>query len=49
VLAVWSAHPSAEFTRRLNAADFAVEEVKTRARSGNRGARHVIWLAAKTA
>lgn len=44
VLAVWSAHPSAPFTKRLAAADFAVDEVKVRARSGGKGARHVIWL-----
>ena len=44
VLAVWSAHPDAGFTRRLGQAGFTVEEVATRAR-GKRGARHVIWLA----
>jgi len=44
VLAVWSAHPDAAFTRRLGQAGFAVEEVAIRAR-GKRGARHVIWLA----
>lgn len=48
VLAVWSAHPSAPFVKRLTAAGFLVEEVKVRARSGGRGARHVIWLATKT-
>jgi spermidine synthase len=48
VLAVWSAHPSAEFTRRLGGMGFAsVEEHKVRARSGGRGARHVIWTARK--
>ena len=46
VLAVWSAHPDAAFTRRLGQAGFAVEEVATRAR-GKRGARHVIWLAGR--
>lgn len=46
VLAVWSAHPDAGFTRRLRQAGFQVEEANTRARS-NRGARHVIWLAQK--
>lgn len=46
VLAVWSSGPDAGFTRRLKQVGFAVEEINTRAR-GNRGARHVIWLAAK--
>jgi spermidine synthase len=46
VLAVWSAHPDAAFTRRLGQAGFAVEEVATRAR-GKRGARHAIWLAGR--
>lgn len=47
VLAVWSSGPSADFTRRLRRADFAVEEVKVRASTSRRGARHVIWLATK--
>ncbi|MCR6634548.1 hypothetical protein [Devosia sp.] len=47
VLAVWSAHPSPQFVKRLTAASFAVEEVKVRARSSGRGARHVIWLGTK--
>jgi hypothetical protein len=46
VLAVWSSGPDAGFTRRLRQAGFAVEEVNVRAH-GKRGARHVIWLAAK--
>ena len=46
VLAVWSAHPDAAFSRRLGQAGFSVEEVATRAR-GKRGARHVIWLAVR--
>jgi spermidine synthase len=48
VLAVWSAHKDAGFTRRLASAGFTVDEVKTRAR-GKRGARHVIWLAGRPA
>lgn len=44
VLAVWSAHPSAAFVRRLAAAGFAVREVPVRAR-GTKGARHIVWLA----
>ena len=45
ILAVWSSAPSASFTRRLNKAGYAVEEVGVRATGGRRGARHVIWLA----
>lgn len=48
VLAVWSSGPNPGFTRRLRQAGFAVEEINTRAR-GNRGARHVIWLAKRAA
>ncbi|GLS31834.1 hypothetical protein SAMN04488498_102438 [Mesorhizobium albiziae] len=46
VLAVWSSAPDAGFTRRLQRAGFAVEEVKVRAHN-KRGARHVIWLATR--
>lgn len=46
VVAVWSSAPDAGFTRRLKQSGFAVDEVNTRAR-GKRGARHVIWIAAK--
>ena len=46
VLAVWSSHPSAPFTKRLATAGFAVEEAKVRARAG-KGERHHIWLARK--
>jgi spermidine synthase len=48
LLAVWSSGPSPEFTRRLGQAGFSVEELKVRARSGGRGARHVIWIGTKT-
>jgi spermidine synthase len=44
VLAVWSAGPDAHFRRRLRDTGFAVEEIGVRAR-GNRGARHVVWIA----
>lgn len=44
VLAVWSAAPDRAFAARLRQAGFAVEELRVRAH-GNRGARHVIWLA----
>jgi len=45
VLAVWSAAPSPKFTRRLQSAGFAVEEIKTRANANGKGPRHYIWLA----
>ena len=45
VLAIWSAAPDAQFTRRLTAAGFTVDEVTVRARSNGKGARHVIWFA----
>jgi len=44
LLAVWSAAPDRDFTRRLQRAGFAVEEIGARSR-GTRGARHVIWIA----
>ena len=47
LLAVWSAGPDAGFTRRLHAAGFKAEERQVRATGGRRGARHVIWLAAR--
>ena len=46
LLAVWSQGPDSGFTRRLKQAGFAVEEISVRARP-KRGARHVIWIAAK--
>lgn len=46
VLAVWSAGPDREFTKRLRKAGFRVEQVRVRAR-GKKGARHMIWLAAR--
>ncbi len=48
VLSVWSSGPDEGFTRRLRRAGFAVEEAKVRAK-GKRGARHVVWVAVKTA
>jgi spermidine synthase len=47
VLAIWSAYPDKAFAVRLRKAGFAVDEVKTRATGGRKGAHHVIWLAAK--
>lgn len=46
-LAVWSSAPDAQFTRRLNQAGFAVDEVAVRASTKKRGARHTIWFATK--
>jgi spermidine synthase len=45
VLAIWSAAPDAAFTRRLQAAGYAVDEVGVRARSNGKGPAHVIWFA----
>ena len=45
VLAIWSAGRDPAFTRRLEKAGFAVEEVDVRARPNNKGPRHVIWFA----
>lgn len=47
LLAVWSAARDAAFTKRLRAADFAVEEAEVRARPGGKGPRHTIWFARK--
>ncbi len=46
-LAIWSAHPDDRFTQRLRTADFAVEEVRIRARGKCGGRRHTIWLATR--
>jgi spermidine synthase len=45
MLAVWSANPDADFTRRLSAAGFDVEMKRVRANGSGGGARHVIWTA----
>ncbi len=47
VLAVWSAAPDRDFARRLAQVGFAAEEIKVRANSNGRGARHIIWMARK--
>ncbi|MDY8108038.1 hypothetical protein U0C82_02590 [Fulvimarina sp. 2208YS6-2-32] len=47
VLAVWSAHGDAGFTRRLSAAGFSTSVETVRAGRTRRGAKHTIWLAAK--
>jgi len=45
VLAIWSAARDPAFTRRLDKAGFAVEEIEIRARPNNKGPRHTIWFA----
>src|SRR5690606_23833132 len=47
ILSVWSSAPDPRFSRRLQAAGFAYEEVKVRANGKRRGARHMIWIAAR--
>jgi spermidine synthase len=49
ILAVWSADRVPEFTRRLAAAGFRVEEHPVRARGRSGGSRFLIWLAQKFA
>jgi spermidine synthase len=48
VLAIWSAHPDADFARRLKSAGFAVAEKRVRAHGGG-GAKHTIWLGMRPA
>jgi spermidine synthase len=48
VLSVWSAGPDESFSRRLRQAGFSVSVVRVHAH-GNRGTRHVIWLATRNA
>jgi spermidine synthase len=48
VLAVWSAGPDSNFTRRLSEAAFEVNEVRLRARGARGGARQIIWIAARS-
>jgi len=45
VLAVWSAHPSDPFTRRLNKAGFRAEVRTMRGAPGNKGPTHTVWFA----
>jgi spermidine synthase len=49
VLAVWSAGPDRDFSERLRRIGFEAEEVRVRARANRKGARHIIWLAARAA
>lgn len=45
VLAVWSAEPSAAFTKRLSRSGFDVQEAAVRAGRSKRGPKHTIWTA----
>lgn len=45
VLAVWSAGPDSEFSRRLRQSGFGVRQEQVRAHGRGRGAKHTIWLA----
>lgn len=47
ILAIWSSTSDSGFTRRLHNAGFGVDEVIVRANGARRGARHVIWIAAR--
>jgi len=49
VLAVWSSGPNPAFAKRLRSAGFDVNEVNVRATGRGGGARHVIWIATKSA
>jgi len=49
VLAVWSSGPNPPFAKRLRRAGFDVNEVNIRATGRGGGARHVIWIATKSA
>ncbi len=46
VLAVWSAGPDPAFTRRLEKAGFAVDQIRVAARTNGKGPKHTIWFAA---
>jgi spermidine synthase len=45
VLAIWSAAPDPQFTKRLGVEGFAVDEQRVRARSNGKGPTHTIWFA----
>jgi spermidine synthase len=47
ILAIWSAAPSATFSRRIKEAGYGVEERTVPARSNGKGAKHTIWFATK--
>ena len=45
ILAIWSAGPDPAFTKRLQNAGFAVEQVRVRGRGKAGGSRFLIWIA----
>lgn len=45
ILAIWSAGPDSAFTKRLQNAGFAVEQVRVRGRGKAGGSRFLIWIA----
>jgi spermidine synthase len=47
ILGIWSSDGDPRFTRRLERAGFAVEEVRARAARSGRGAHHLLWFATK--
>jgi len=48
LLAVWSGGADAAFTQRLRKVGFEVEQVRVRGHGGARGARYLIWIAARS-
>ena len=48
VLSVWSRFDDPAFTARLRAAGFRPETHRVRARANGKGARHTIWVAARS-
>jgi spermidine synthase len=47
ILAIWSAYPDHAFFRRLQSANFEVEEIRMNADGGQQQSRHTIWLATR--
>jgi spermidine synthase len=47
ILGIWSSDGDSRFTRRLERAGFAVEEVRARAARSGRGAHHLLWFATR--
>lgn len=48
VLAIWSAHPDAAFSKRLSGCGFEAEVHSVRASRAKRGSRHTIWVAERS-
>ena len=48
ILAVWSATPDADFSKRLSRCGFEANAHTVRARRTKRGARHTVWIALRT-